>query len=214
MPGVKRRGAPLRNSRPAKKPRSRAVVPRGVPNVSSQVHSFARWFSATTIPGNVANAPWLGQVTYNLAQLPAATEFTNLYDQFMLTHVKMYVHLRRDPGAQTGAASTYPKLYVLRDYTDNTTPASLDELRQSAKCQVKVLTPNKQLTFNLKPAVQVMAYRSTTTTAYMPAWRKWIDTAYSDTPHYGLKLGIDDLTNTNFTVEIQYKYWFKCRNTK
>lgn len=182
--------------------------------MASQVHSFSRWFDATTIAGNAAYVPYLGSAYFALSQLPNAAEFAALYDQFKLTHVKMYVHLKRDPGAQSGAASTYPKFYLLRDYTDATAPASLNELRESGKTQCKVLTPNKRVTFNIKPAVSISGYRTAVANMYMPAWKRWIDTQYTDTPHYGIKIGIDDLTNTNYVVSIEYKYWFQCRNTK
>lgn len=187
---------------------SRALTP------ARQVHRFTRMYGQVNIAGNAAYFPYLNSSTFQLSDLPNATEFTSLFDQFKLTHVKMYVHLRKDPGAQSAANAIYPRMYVVRDFTDATTPATIDELRQYSTCQCKVLEPNKRVSFNIKPALLQAAYRSAVSTAYSPVWNRWVDVAYADAPHYGIKYAIDDLTNTNYSVWIEYKYWFSCRNTK
>lgn len=132
----------------------------------------------------------------------------------MITYVKVYYHLKVDPSAQSGAIATWPKLYYVRDYDDSAPPASIDELRQHAKCTYRVMNPNKPVVFGFKPSVTNQVYRTAVTTGYSPQWRQWIDFAQVDVPHYGYKMAIDDLTNTNYKVDVEMVVWFKCKDTR
>lgn len=126
----------------------------------------------------------------------------------------MYVHLKVDPSAQVAANATMPKLYWIKDFDDGGTPASINELREHSKCQYRVLNPNKPIVIGLKPSTLSLGYRSALTNTFTPRWRQWIDMATIDVPHYGFKIAIDDLTNTNYKVDFEYKMWFKCKDTR
>lgn len=169
---------------------------------------------AAPFAGNVAYAPLLNGYNFTLGALPDVSDFTNLFDRYMITHVQLRFFLIIDPSAQAAAAATYPKLYFVRDYDDSTAPASLNSLRQHSKCVVRVMNPNRAVTINIKPAITTEVYRSAVATSYSPKWRQWVDMAHTDVPHYGLKWGIDDLTNTNYKVEILGKIWFQCKDQR
>lgn len=183
-------------------------------NVRKDTHYFTRSFAQAVLSGNIIHAPWVGSYVFNLAQLPGLTDFTSLFDRYMITHIQLKFYLKQDPGAQAAASSIYPKLYTIKDYDDSNSPSNIDELRQHSKCRISVLHPDRPVVVNVKPSVLAQAYRGPTTVTYSPKWRQWIDMAQTDVPHYGIKLGIDDFTNTNYQMLVEGKMWFCCKDVR
>jgi hypothetical protein len=183
-------------------------------NIKKDVHYFKRSFIGATITGNVAYSPYTAGVFWTLGSLPNVSDFTNLFDRYMITYVKCFIHLKLDPSSQSATLATLPKLYYVRDYDDATTPSSINELREHSKCTYRVMNPNRPIVIGIKPATLALAYRSAVASTYSPKWKTWIDMATTDVPHYGLKLAIDDLTNTNYKVDFEYKIWFACKDTR
>lgn len=184
-----------------------ARVPRKT--FQSDVHYFKRMAGSTTIVGNIVNAPYLAVQTYDLNQVINPAEFTVLFDHYMITTVVTKMWLRIDPSAQAAASASYPKLYWARDTDDSTIPANLNELRQYSTCKVRVFHPNRPITIVTRPNLLALSYSSATTSNYTPVWNKWIDCGDTTTRHYGFKFGIDDLTNTNYRVDIEHIYYLK-----
>lgn len=182
--------------------------------MTSLTHRFTRWYDSGVFTGNAIYAPLLQGASFSLSALPNVSEFANLFDQYKITHVQLRFHLDTDPGAQAAASAQYPKLYYATDYDDANAPASLDDLRQHARMQCRVLTPNRPIKVNIKPAVTTLVYRGPTTSSYVPKWRQFIDMAQTDVPHYGLKWGIDNLTNTNYKVRVEGRMWFTCKDVR
>jgi len=183
-------------------------------NIKKDLYAFKRRFFSGTISGNAAYNPYLQGLTVSLSNLPGFLEFANLFDRYMITYVKVYYHLKVDPSAQASAIATWPKLYYLRDYDDSAAPGTLDAMREHAKTTYRVMNPNKPVVFGFKPATLSETYRSPISTTYSPKWNQWIDMATTDVPHYGWKIGIDDLTNTNYKVDVEVVLWFKCKDTR
>jgi len=191
---------------------TRAVTPRT--NIRKDIYAFKRRFFDGTIPGGPTALPYLQAKTVTFQSLPNFADFSSLFDRYMISYLKVYYHLKTDPSAQSSVTATFPKLYWIRDYDDGLAPASLNELREHAKCQYRVMNPNKPVVFGLRPATLTEKYRSPISTTYSPQWNDWIDMATTDVPHYGWKIGIDDLTNTNYRVDVEVVMWFKCKDTR
>lgn len=186
----------------------------GKKNIALNVHKFTRSCTAGTIVGSAAYNPYTGAIVPTFNLLPTPADFTTLFDRYMITYVKVKFHLKVDPGAQAAASAVYPKLWYCRDYTDGTTPANLNELRERSGTQYRVMSPNKPVVVGFKPAVLSETYRGPVSTGYGSKWFQWIDSSYTDVPHYGLKYCIDPLINTNYSVDVEVKMWFKCKDTK
>lgn len=191
---------------------TRAITPRT--NISKDLYAFKRRFFSGTIVGNAAFAPYLEGKDLSFGQLPGFNEFGALFDRYMITYAKVYYHLRIDPSAQAAASATFPKLYYIRDYDDASTPTSLNQLREHAKCTYRVMNPNRPVVFGFKPSSLALTYRNAVASTYSPRWNQWIDMATTDVPHYGWKIGIDQLTNTNYSVDVEVVLWFKCKDTR
>lgn len=181
--------------------------------IAQQIHRFARNYQSLTITGNVAYAPYQQSFDTRLSYLPNATEFSNLYDQFMITYVVHRFFLEVDPSAQAAASAIAPKLYYTRDQ-DSLGLLSLDELRERSTCKIKVLRTDRPITIKYKPNLLQEVYRGAITTTYSPKWNTWIDMSNTDASHFGLIFAIDNFTNTNYKLSVQTKVYFACKNTR
>lgn len=185
------------------------------PNLKRDIYYFKRYISnPETITGNAVHAPYLAGYSFNLGQLPNVGEFTALFDQYRITYIQVKFFLKIDPGAQTAATASYPRIFYCRDYDDDVLPPSLNVLREHNRTSVRVLHPNRAVTVGFKPAIADLIYSSPTSSAYSPQWKQWIDCNNSAVPHYGLKWAIDDFTNTNYRLSTEVRYWFQCRGMR
>lgn len=207
---VVRSSATLRPTRKARYSNRYKYTKRRV----SEAHRFVRRFDWTNVSGNAVFAPWLNSATFSFNQLPGVGDFTSIFDRYKITYIKLYIWLKIDPSAQTPATASYPKLYYVKDYDDAIIPSSLNELREHQNCKVIVMNPNRPIVIRLKPSTLSLSYRSALASTYSPKWQQWIDMANIDVPHYGLKLAIDDLTNTNYQVRFEGKMWFVCKDVR
>lgn len=199
----------LRTYRPV-----RSLVPR---NSANRGHAFKRMLGSATITGNVAYSPYLNAYSgqqINLAAVQGTSDFQNLYDQYRINYIVIKFWLRIDPSAQTAASASFPKLYWYRDYDDESTPASLNEIRENGRCKIAVMNPNRPVTIKFRPNSLNTVYAGVATSTYKPVWRQWLDVAVPSARHYGIKYGIDDLTNTNYKVDIEAMLYLECRNSR
>lgn len=206
MPARKRSAKQI--LRPSKKPRLNKPKP-----VASRMHAFKRNTSLMTLTGTAGYAPYCNSFAFQLANLPNATDFTNLFDQYMLSHVQVKFYLSVDPSAQSAATAYQPRMFFVRDHNDSTAPATLNELRERGDCQTRVLSVARPLVINVKPSVLAETLKTGGTTTYSPRYKTWLPTANTDVPHYGLKWAIDDFTNTNYKLNVEATYWLRCKTT-
>lgn len=185
------------------------------PQVGLIPHRFVRMqANPWSISGNAAYTPYVYGQTFSMDQLVNNSEFGNLFDNYKITHAQVKFYLEIDPSAQSAAAAYYPKLLYVIDHDDANAPASLNEMREHARCQVRVMTPQKPVVINIKPSALSEMYRSPITTSYVPKWHQWIDCAHLNVPHYGLKFAIDNFTNPVYTARQEVKLWFSCKDTR
>lgn len=182
---------------------------------------FVNWSTGATsqrcsrISGNAVYAPFLGAFNLNgINNVINATEFTNLYDQFRIDKLIVRFYLKIDPSAQTAATANVPRLYWYRDYDDDTAPANLNEIRENARCKVACLSLYKPVSIVMRPNALQTLYASAVASTYKPVFGQWMDVAVPTARHYGIKLGIDDLTNTNYRVDVEGIVYFSCRQSR
>lgn len=209
MPGTKRK-ARRQLARPAKK--QRMMVKRS--SIQNTVHSFKRNFASFTATGSVAYAPYQSYTNIALNQVVNAAEFSALFDQFRITYCVTKFWLRVDPSAQTASSASYPKLYWTRDYNDQTI-LSQQEMRERGDLKIAILKPDRPVLMKFKPNLLTQqTYTGVGTSSYTPVFGRWIDMGSTGAVHYGCKWNIDDLTNTNYKVDIETTVYFQCKNLK
>jgi len=182
---------------------------------SSIVHHFRRGMTSAVITGNAVFQPYLNSKIILFNNTLNFAELTALYDQYRINYVVDKYWLRIDPSAQTAASASYPRMYICRDLDDSAVPGSLNELRERNNCKIKVMNPNKPIKIAWRPNVLDSVYRTSVADgAATPRWGQWIDVAYPDLAHFGYKFAIDDLTNTNYKVDVETVIYFSCKNQR
>lgn len=211
-----------------KKPRNKR--PRVSKKVGqATVYRYTR-FSNDSVTQTIDTTEFLGYAQFSLSDVKSYTDFTNLYDQFMISHAQVHFTLINNPdaafalgatanvnvndaGAKINATNWFPKIWWVYDSDDSTTISlSAMKERQGVKCTS--LSPYKTVIMNVKPKALIQTYRTNTTTGYAPK-RMFLDCATGyNVPHYGLKyvidtLGVDPNDTYPFKVRVEVKYWLR-----
>lgn len=188
------------------------------------VHSYKRMCTPTTIDTSASANSYDGSIVFSLDQVRASSELTALYDQFMITGVKVMFQLVTNPDSGTvtnsatsaNATNFFPKLMYVRDY-DNTTVETPNELRERNNTKIRVLEPNKIVSVFLRPAVRNNIHLDGITPASSPIWNQWLDCSATQVPHYGLKYSVENLGHTatqSYRLRIDYVYYIKFKNVR
>lgn len=177
------------------------------------------YFKRKVAPGTQINLTLQqrGQLSFSLDQVPSPADFTALFDQYMITGVKVDFRLILDPSAQAFGSATYPNLYIRRDY-DNTATETIQEIAQDNKSKRFILRPNSVSSIYIKPALQAEYFNTATgLTDKSPVWNKWFDCGNTNMQHLGIKWAIDTmgiLLTPGNTMSIEYTYYLAFKNTR
>lgn len=212
-----RRRKPM-SKRPVRKYRRRTApkktrMARAV-NVKNDTYFFKRMAYKTTITGDVTRTA-KGSMTFQLADLPGNADFTNLFDYYKITGVKLKFQLSLDPSAATYQNSLRPRMFYCVDNDDAANPFDTDELRQRGKTREWLLNPNKPLSIFLRPKYLNLVSYQTIQNGYQIAAQKWLDLGIPAVPHYGLKYVIENLNNEiGQTVLVDATYYLAFKGTR
>jgi len=210
-------------------------------------YSFHRWFTAfpggnlnvtdctyntstSIIKTNVGVSSCTMGIYFTLNDIPNVSEFTTLFDQYMITGVMLQIKMVPVPDATympvsagtSNYANFYPTLWYAPDHDDNAN-VTLAGLKEFEKVRHKVIHPNREINIMLRPTTLQQLYRSSTTTGYACNYkRSWLDIAQADIPHYGVKLAFDmegmttssTFADAQFMFKVNAKYYFKCKNVR
>lgn len=188
------------------------------------VHSYKRMCTPTTIDTSASATSYDSSLVFSLDQVRGNSELTALYDQYMLTGVKVMFQLVTNPDSGTvtnsstsaNATNFFPKLFYVRDY-DNTTVETPNELRERNNTKTRVLEPNKIVSVFLRPAVRNNIHLDGITPASSPIWKQWIDCSTTQVPHYGLKYSVENLGHNatqSYRLRIDYVYYLQFKNVR
>lgn len=207
--------------RPRRKyiPRRKNAVARKV-NLKKQLHYFDRWCSASNenarlvFTGSDATPNLYGAITFALSDLPAYSDFTNLFDQYRIVKIQYRFCLERDPGSNTGSANPglFPRITWIHDFNSSEVPANEAELLECGrKCRSMSLTDQRPISkwFTLKPAIQTQIFSNGTTYTLAPKWGTMLDTDDYAVNHFGLRYALLYLV-TGMSVRMQCRYTIAC----
>lgn len=203
--------------------------------IGNQVYTFKRTWTTATLIAAGSTAPYLGTFGFQLSQLPSDTDFTNLYEQYKISGVKMKFYQPYQNGAAsmtTQAGSTVTTQPMIRmhsafDPNDNSS-AGISALQQYSTYRCQELTSptiGKQgcLKFFYRPKVAALvANASLVASGYGSPKSMWLDCDYPSIVHYGFKWAFEpiysDGTAFQFTQAIQIPvsltYYLKFKGTR
>lgn len=170
---------------------SRSIYPK------QNVYHFKRYANiGTLVVGNLA--PVFNAFVFQLDQVPAETDFTNLFDSYRINGVKITFRPQQTESISIGSInnpSAYARFVSAIDYNDSIGISSVDELReyQSCKC-TSILEVHERYIHH--PRIQDRGQ------TYTPG-RPWINCSSPTQEHYGLKVAVEPINSTS-TTEMTY----------
>lgn len=170
-------------------------------------------FNASAVAG-IAFSPTLNN-------LPNYAEFQALYDSYSIKKVVYHFYSRSIPSSDvSSSAAPWPlnqmPTLVCVDHDDANAPTARQQLLE--RTATRIHDPRKNFSVTIVPKIANVVYRGTATPdGYStPKGNQWLDCAYSDIPHYGLKVvGGFDAVCTRDTVmyDIYATYYISFKGT-
>lgn len=203
MPGDSASSAKRRRSSGSTK---KIVIRRFPQSINNVVHRFKRNVAMSTTTG--AGAAILAGNWLALGSLNNSTEFTTLFEQYKLTHMKVRFMLTQDPAGPSPSTGFVPRIWYVSDKNNATAPASINELREQSGVRCRMLNPYRPVVLNFKPYVQSEVNGGN---AVSPKRSPWLSTSGSSIAHNGWKFAIDTLP-TGYKLEQEVTVYLSCRN--
>lgn len=168
--------------------------------------------SSIVFTSQAAAAVGYAGIGFRLADLQNYTEFSNLFDHYMIRGVQLTFSFLVDNNT-LGGGFLSPQLYIVTDYDDNTVPASVGELIQYPHCQQINLHDHASSTVSVFIRPRVM---NAADSAQQPRSRQpWIDMASPTVVYNGIKIALVDrnaAASTKFYVKA--KYYITCKGQR
>lgn len=175
-----------------------ARVSKSIPSMGSCVKAVRTCIFPTSITNTLIG--FGGGFSFKLSDLPAVTEFTNLYEEYKISRITIdfmpiATHLMIQP---TGALPNLgPVIYHALDPTNVVAPGSYDDLFQNSDCKWNLMS--KQFRRSWVPHYADTIASTALLSGYKPV-TGFISTGYPDVPHYGFKFYINGSTTANTHV--------------
>lgn len=166
-------------------------------------------------------------MAFCIADIPAVSDFTTLFDQFKLNCVVLRffpvateVSTGTSAGGNTSVGGWVHHIIDSDDYaTPTASDVGVDDLRQYSGYKVQNLVGRRPISRKIYPKISMAA--AGTGGAFNSAVnvpRKWINLAYTDTIHYGFKAVFEIYDPVGVASNLSYKvepiYYLSFRNIR
>jgi len=139
-----------------------------------------------------------------------AAEFAALFDKIKVDKVE-FTFTSNSPGQLATSPASIANLLLFAE-DDNDTTTSPDQIRQM---NCKTWQPGynaNSFKMTIRPKYQRIVYYTALVSSYEPASGYVVSD--TDIPHYGLKMGVDTLSDSSMLVNFTAKVFFKCKEIK
>lgn len=182
---------------------------------ANEIHKFTRWVPEQIL--DEAKTDVLVGHKFQLNQLDSVTDFTNLFQEYMITKVEFFIYPKMNVVTPSTIAvqGTTSLFFIAFDPNDNVSPSTLAEIRQMAGCKVFYgLNPIK---FTCYPRLQMKLTAAGATGVGTSGTKQWVSTDNADADYFGVKTGMPGNDNTSSffnTYSFNVRYTICCRRFK
>jgi len=152
---------------------------------------------------------------FQLANLDGYTNFTSLFDQYMLDAVRVSIVPNNNAiNLQVNTTVNLVPLYCVVDYDDASVPTSIAQMREYDNCII--CEPGESIIRTFSPRLAAAAY-SGAFTSFLNLGPQWIDAASPTVAHYGLKIFIPGVASGQTqlqTWDVQFEYYYSFRSLR
>lgn len=158
-------------------------------------------------------------IFFTLQGLPNYTEFTTLYDKYVIDKVDIIMVLSTEISAQSAAQAVYPVVQFSYDPDDATAPLSATQMLDRGNMEILAFGPNRTtFTRTVKPRIASAAYRGVATAGYSiaPAGT-FVDSSSPDVQFFGARLWISNYNSVatpNTRINWYYRHYLRLRGTQ
>lgn len=158
---------------------------------------------------------------FKLSDIHNYLEYTNLFDQYRLDMLEVFLYPNGPTGTGVYSTSTQssqsPGTVVAHivDYDDANPPTNMNTLTEYGACKITNIndSTSRPIVRKWKPHLAVATYQGAFT-AYKNEPAGWIDSAYPDVQHFGMKFGFASPISLNqathqFSIFVKYHLSFK-----
>lgn len=157
-----------------------------------------------------------GSMQFQLDDVPSATDFTNLFDNYRVTGVEVEFVYSVNSAVQ---AATAPVMTIALDHDDATAPTGYGAIAQHDTAKTVTLVDGGIHRVRIPfPRVAQSAYNGSVFTSYVQGKaNQWIDNTSANVPHYGLKFWMAGFPVTtaagDVALRIRKKYFVETKET-
>lgn len=211
MPGRYRSRRPARRPRWNRRRRFGNKMRRLGYRRRPQIYNFKRtvFYENSINVGSAVN--FTTHYGFTLGQLPNATDFTNLYDQYRINKVVMKLIPKWTSTEQgIGIANYLTQIHTAIDYDDSLALPQATCLDDITQYQSHKMTPgNRMVTRVLVPKVEL-----TGSSLQAPKARQWLDCDLTGGLHNGVKVVIPKVPNTTTLLcyDVQLTFYMSFKN--
>lgn len=145
--------------------------------------------------------------------MPSYSEYTALFDKYKILRYKITFIPRYNDATLSLAGMTAPVLNWVHDVDDDTVATNIDTLVQYPGMRSKVLL--KPFSIVMKyPCVSPEVYNGVVSTGYGVKRSPWLNMAYPNIPHYGLKGMWSGAPQTTYYCDVRVTWYFACKNQR
>ncbi len=206
QPALKRKRSSGYGTQASQKRRISSGIPRGIratrSSLSSTTHLVKRKvFLGTSTLAAGTNENFLA-FSFQLSDLPNYSEYTSLYDQYMLVKVDLMFVPSTTLSFQGTPYDCNTTMFLLNDFDDDSVPTTLDTLLQSGRTHQTQLTRNgSAVRWSVRPRISSALATGGGTGAIVNTSAKWLDAGGPSVKHFGLKMAIRRLTQTGLASD-------------
>lgn len=188
-------------------------VPRQIVKIANRPHAFVRGYEATAL----TDATTYFEFEYNLANIVAVTEFSNLFDLYRIKKaVVTFIPLQNTAEASVVTGPAYkaaaiPTLWKVND-TDGDGPATALEFLERGSRPISLA---KTVTHTCYPRIAKTVYNTPTSAYGLGKKNVWINMADTSVPHYGTYCFLDNVTSGSYwNCKVYVQIFFECKGIR
>jgi len=189
----------------------------GTPQLSPATGSALTLGTAVTNPLISGHYDLPFSMEFNLAQITAFSDFTNIADRYKITKVDVKVLYNANAIAGSAALGTFPSMlpiiHWINDHDDNGVQTAVS-LREKMGLKSRTCGNGKFVKFSVSPRPSAVVAPGTAFA--VPSKPMWINSSYTTVPHYGIKGYFQNLSLQTassavscFTFEVKYHVTLK-----
>lgn len=193
----------------------------------NKIHTYVRWADKDTLyPGESGPNQILASSTaqnlaysFKLDNVVNPSDFTNLYDQYRINKVVLYLERSRN---SSDTASGYPinrKISVVHDYNDNNLLTQEDDYLEYSNCKRYNVLGNGAIKITLYPKINNIIENvggSSNAFTSMSSNRVWLNIAEDEVPHFGLKVFVPPYISEEgqLVFTVRAKFYLSMKQSK